>query len=107
LTTTFPNLLSSETVPPRNVNVFLTVFEKSSACAVAAATRAIAIAAAYVLLICHMGILPHHVLQRPLLLHVHRQELLAHMRIHPVLLDFPLALGDRVVQEHQFFLVTD
>src|ERR1700737_1039994 len=106
VTITLPNLLSSETMPPRNVKLFRTVVSKSSACADTAAS-AIAIAAACFLLIRNMRILPEHFLQRPLLLHVHGQELLAQMRVLPVLADIPLAFGDGVIEQHQLFLVAD
>src|SRR4051794_730097 len=52
-----------------------------------------------------MVALSQHVLERALFLAVHREQLLPDLRVRSVLIDVLLALGDRVVEQHQLFLV--
>src|ERR1043165_5949382 len=97
-----PKWFSTVTRPPRYVSERLKVFSKLSALA-AAAISAIAIAK----LTAFMSFLPQHVLQGALLLGVDRQELPAQLRVLTVHANPGLALGDGVVEKHQFFFVRD
>ena len=54
-----------------------------------------------------MFFLSQNILQRPLFFRIHREQLRAQVGVLPVFVDGGLALGDGVVEHHQFFLVAD
>src|SRR6266480_473718 len=65
------------------------------------------IATAIHLLIRGMTFLPQHLSQRLLLFRIDRQQLPAEVRVLSIAIDARLALGDGVIEHHEFFLVAD
>src|SRR2546423_5376432 len=101
-----PKRFSTVTRPPRYVSERLNVFSKRSS-ARAPVVMISATAMAIASLAALMRFLPQHVLERALLRGVDRQELPAQLRVLAIRADGGPAVGDGVVEKHQFFLVRD
>src|SRR5436190_16353636 len=106
-TFTAPNAFSMETFPPVKRTVLLTERSKRVSAAYSVTVTPRSSATAKRLRIRNMVSLSEHVLQRLLFLAVHGEQLLADLCIVSVLIDVGLALGDGIVEQHQFFLVAD
>src|SRR5687767_2230432 len=106
-----PNEWSMETRPLRNARSLANFSSKrlsSSSARRGIAERATSSAAsARRLRSRNIGILPQHVVERLLFFRVHGQQLLPEMRVLSIAIDVGLALLDRIVEEHQLFLVRD
>src|SRR5712664_2986944 len=96
---------SMEMRPPWYVWVLLNVRSKRSS--QNAGAEVSSSAAMKTLAIRSMIVLPQDVAQRPLFFRIHRQQLRAQVCVLFVFLNSALALGDGVVEHHQFFLVAD
>src|SRR5438445_6397643 len=105
-TSTWPNLCSISTRPPRQFALRWMLCSYRSSFANAAAGITISPTAIH-LLIRNMVSLPQHLLQRALLLRIDCQQLFTQVRVFAVAIDVRLALCDGVIEQHEFFFVAD